>query len=131
MSYGFGTVLSLPYDQAVPVVREALAGQGFGVLSEIDVTSTMKTKLDADMEDYVIVGACNPQLAHQALDQDRSIGLLLPCNVVVRSLDANSCQVEVLDPGLLSQLSDAPGLREIADVAAGKLRTALDHLESL
>lgn len=128
MSYGSAAVLPLPFPEAVARVRAALAGQGFGVLTEIDVKATMKAKLDADMEDYVILGACNPALAHRALAADRSIGLLLPCNVVVRSAGENKSTVEMLDPTVMSQVSEAPGLDDIAAQAAEKLRAALAAL---
>jgi uncharacterized protein (DUF302 family) len=122
------TTLAVPYDQAVDRVRGALAEQGFGVLTEIDVKATLKTKLDADMEDYVILGACNPALAHQALDSDRSIGLLLPCNVVVRAVGDCESVVEVLDPLVISRTSAASGVEQVANAAATKLRAALEKL---
>jgi len=128
MSYGSTAVLPLLFPEAVDRVRTALADQGFGVLTEIDVKATMKAKLDADMEDYVILGACNPALAHRALAADRSIGLLLPCNVVVRSAGDNKSTVEMLDPTVISQVSEAPGLDDIAAQAAQKLRSALAAL---
>jgi uncharacterized protein (DUF302 family) len=128
MSYGMSTTLAVPYDEAVARVRAALAEQGFGVLTEIDVKSTLKTKLDADMEDYVILGACNAALAHQALDADRSLGLLLPCNVVVRAVGESESVVEVLDPLVISRVSTAAGVEEVANAAAAKLRAAVEHL---
>lgn len=85
MEYARTITLDLPYDQAVPRVKEAFAEQGFGTLTEIDVRATLKNKIGEDIEDYVILGACNPHLAHRALDIEREIGLLLPCNVVVRA----------------------------------------------
>ena len=97
MSYGTQVTLAEPFGEAVALVRAALAGQGFGVLTEIDVTATLKAKLGEQMEDYVILGACNPPSAHQALGIDRGIGLLLPCNVVVRA-GPNGTIVEALDP---------------------------------
>src|ERR1041385_3933883 len=97
-TYGFGTVVNLPYERTLERTRDALKQQGFGVLTEIDVKATMKTKLDADFRPYVILGACNPPLAHRALSADLGIGLLLPCNVVVYdNLDGTST-VEVMDP---------------------------------
>ena len=116
------------YDEALAKLPGALKTEGFGVLTEIDVKATMKAKLDADMEDYVILGACNPALAHRALAADRSIGLLLPCNVVVRSAGDNTSTVEMLDPAVMSQVSQAPGLDDIAAQAAQKLRSALAAL---
>ena len=92
MRYDRTVRLDIDFATAVARTRDALAAQGFGILTEIDVTATLKAKLDHDMEDYVILGACNPSLAHRALDTDRSVGLLLPCNVVVRREgDGNVC----------------------------------------
>ena len=123
MSYGTSIRLALPFDEAVARVKTALADEGFGVLSEIDVRATMKKKLDADMEDYVILGACNPPLAHRALDADRSVGLLLPCNVVVRAAGEGSSIVETLDPLVITKLAAGPGLDEVAEDAAVRLRS--------
>ena len=128
MSYGTSVTLDMPFADALGRVRAALAEQGFGVLTEIDVTATMRAKLGEEMEDYVILGACNPPAARQALAVDRSIGLLLPCNVVVRSSGDGGSTVEVLDPTVISQVSDATGLDEIASEASEKLQTALDAL---
>lgn len=130
MSYGMSTTLPLPYDEAVTRVRDALAEQGFGVLTEIDVQATLKAKLDADMEHYVILGACNPALAQQALDSDRSIGLLLPCNVVVRALDAGHTIVEILDPVVIAGLSPTPTVERMAETASAKLHAALQALNA-
>ena len=120
--------LNVPYDEAVKRTRDALAEQGFGVLTEIDVTATLKKKIDVDMEDYVILGACNPPLAHQGLEADRSLGLLLPCNVVVRSVGPEESVIEVLDPQVMMQVSGAAGLESVAEQAAAKLRAALATL---
>ena len=124
------TTLSLPYDETVTLVRDALVEQGFGVLTEIDVKATLKAKLDADMEDYVILGACNPILAHQALDADRSIGLLLPCNVVVRAIDDAETSVEILDPLVIAGISRSPAVDLMADTASAKLHAALGTLKA-
>jgi len=101
MEYGQGIELLLPYSEAVQAVKAALKEQGFGVLTEIDVKATMREKIDRDIEGYVILGACNPHLASQALDVDRRIGLLLPCNVVVRDGGNGRTVVEVLDPHVM------------------------------
>jgi uncharacterized protein (DUF302 family) len=127
MTYGRSTTLSTPFPDAVAQVREALSEQGFGVLTEIDVTATLKNKLDEDMEDYLILGACNPPLAHQALEADRSIGLLLPCNVVVRA-DGEQTVVEFLDPQVMADVADRPEVKAVADEAGRRLDAALAAL---
>ena len=127
MSYGTHLTLEEPFTEAVARVRAALAGQGFGVLTEIDVTATLKAKIGADMEPYVILGACNPRLAHRVLDVDRSLGLLLPCNVVVRA-DGDGALVQVLDPQVMVEVPEKAELRPIADEAGRLLRAALADL---
>ena len=128
MSYGSSVILDVPFSEAVARVRAALAGQGFGVLTEIDVTATLKAKLGQQIEDYVILGACNPPLAHRALAADRSIGLLLPCNVVVRAAGTGTI-VEALDPQIMATLTGRPELKPVADEAARRLATALAGLK--
>ena len=108
-------------------MREALKAQGFGVLTEIDMRTTLRDKLGQEMEDYLILGACNPPLAHQALGADSSIGLLLPCNVVVRA-GAGHAIVEALDPQTMVTITGQPALQPVADEAAVRLRTALESL---
>jgi len=130
MDYGMTVTLDLPYDQAVPAVKQALQDQGFGVLTEIDAQATMKEKLGEDMEPYLILGACNPQLAHRALDVDRQIGLLLPCNVVVRAEGENRTVVSALDPQIMVTIPEREDLRPIADDAGRRIRAALDALTS-
>ena len=125
--YGIGTTLDVPFADAVPRVREALSEQGFGVLTEIDVTATMQEKLGETMEDFVILGACNPPLAHRALTAERSIGLLLPCNVVVRA-DGDRSVVEAMDPTVMSRLTSTPEIAAVAEEAGQRLRAALDAL---
>ena len=127
MSYGTAVTVDAPFQDTLARVRRELAEEGFGVLTEIDVTATMKAKLDEDVEDYVILGACNPPLAHQALTADRSIGLLLPCNVVVRTT-ADGTTVEALDPQIMVQLTDNPALKAVADDAAARLQRALQRV---
>ena len=130
MTIAISTSSQSSFPDAVARTREALAGQGFGVLTEIDMKATLKAKLDQDMENYLILGACNPPLAHRAVNVDRQIGLLLPCNVVVRSdpSDDNRVLVEAMDPQLLVQVTGEPALQEIADEVTGKLRAALASL---
>jgi uncharacterized protein (DUF302 family) len=129
-TYGFGIVVNLSYDQAVERTRAALKDQGFGVITEIDVKATMRAKLEADFRPYVILGACNPPLAHRALSADLGLGLLLPCNVVVYdNLDGTST-VEAMDPqAALSLVGDNPVIAEVAREAHVRLRKALDMLK--
>ncbi|MGA2826554.1 MAG: DUF302 domain-containing protein [Streptosporangiaceae bacterium] len=127
MSYGTQITLDLPYAEAVGRVRAALTEQGFGVLTEIDVTATLQAKLGEKIENYVILGACNPPFASRALGIDRSIGLLLPCNVVVRSADGGTV-VEALDPQIMVTLTGRPELKPVADEVAGRLSNALASL---
>ncbi|MFC8938536.1 DUF302 domain-containing protein [Streptomyces griseoincarnatus] len=117
------------FGTAVAAVRRALADQGFGVLTEIDVRATLKAKLDHDMEDYLILGACNPPLAHRALEADRSIGLLLPCNVVVRR-DGDHALVQALDPGTMVTVTGLDALAPVADEATARLDAALSSLSA-
>jgi uncharacterized protein (DUF302 family) len=130
MDIALSTTLHTSFDDAVARTREALAAQGFGVLTEIDVKATLKTKLGEDIEDYLILGACNPPLAHRAIEVDRQIGLLLPCNVVVRSDPdhAGVVQVEAMNPQLLVDVTGEPALNPIAEEVTGKLQAAIDAL---
>uniref|UniRef100_A0A831TF96 DUF302 domain-containing protein n=1 Tax=Thermorudis peleae TaxID=1382356 RepID=A0A831TF96_9BACT len=127
VTYGFGTTLDLPFDRAVERVKEALKVEGFGVLTEIDVQRTLREKLGQEMERYLILGACNPQLAHQALDREREIGLLLPCNVVVRGVEGGTW-VGIADPQALLSVTGNPALDELAAEAKARLQRALDSL---
>ncbi|MFJ8962630.1 DUF302 domain-containing protein [Lentzea sp. NPDC102401] len=129
MKYDLTTTVDLPYEDAVPAVRAALKEQGFGVLTEIDVRATMREKLGAEVEPYVILGACNPTLAHRALEVDRMIGLLLPCNVVVRAAGDRSL-VQALDPALMAAVPEREELRPIAEEAGRRIQAALDSLSS-
>ena len=124
---GFRTRLKLDYEQAVQAARAALQEEGFGVLTEIDVKATLKAKLDKDFRRYVILGACNPALAHRALDTDPSVGLLLPCNVIVYE-EGDGSVVAAVDPLSLLGVLDNPALREVAQEAEARLRRAIDGL---
>jgi len=127
MRYGTGITMDLPFAEAASRVRDALKDQGFGVLTEIDVTATLRAKLGEEMEDYLILGACNPPSARQALGIDRSIGLLLPCNVVVRATPEGTL-VEALDPQVMVTLTGRPELTPVADEVARRLASALAEL---
>lgn len=129
MSIGISVVVDAPFEVTVGRVRDALAAQGFGVLTEIDVKATLAAKLGAEMEDYLILGACNPPLAHRALEVDRSVGMLLPCNVVVRTVPEGT-QVDLLDPQLMVTATDLPELKPIADDAAARLTEVARSLQS-
>ncbi len=135
MGFALSTVLRTSFDDAVTRTREALAGQGFGVLTEIDMQATLKAKLGEDMEQYLILGACNPPLAHRAVDVNRQIGLLLPCNVVVRAdpadpADEAAVLVEAMDPQVLVDVTGEEQLKPVADEVAAKLRAAIDSLQN-
>jgi uncharacterized protein (DUF302 family) len=127
MSYGTSVTVRAPFAETVTRVREALAGQGFGVLTETDVTATLREKLGEQMEEYVILGACSPPFAHRALEIDRSIGLLLPCNIVVRTVPGGTV-VEALDPQVMVTLTGRPELKSIADEVTRRLSNALAGL---
>ncbi|MEU2823123.1 DUF302 domain-containing protein [Streptomyces bacillaris] len=127
MTYSRTVHVDGDFAQTVTAVREALAEQGFGILTEIDVQATLKEKLGHEMEDYLILGACNPPLAHQAIEADRSIGLLLPCNVVVRT-DGDRIAVQALDPATMVTLTGQDALKPVAEEATRRLDNALSAL---
>ncbi|KAA0922882.1 DUF302 domain-containing protein [Rhodococcus sp. IEGM 1401] len=118
------TRVNTTFEDTVDATRKALSEQGFGILTEIDMQATLKSKIDADIERYVILGACNPRLAKGAIDTDRQVGLLLPCNVVVRA-DGGSTIVEAMNPQVMVGLSDASGLADVADEATALLQAAI------
>jgi uncharacterized protein (DUF302 family) len=130
MDIALSTELRTSFDDAVARTRAALAEQGFGVLTEIDVKATPKAKLGHNMEDYLTLGACNPPLAHRAVEVDRQIGVLLPCNVVIRTDPdhADIVLVEAMNPRLLVDVTGEPRLNPIAEEVTGKLQAAIDSL---
>jgi uncharacterized protein (DUF302 family) len=133
MTYTLTVTVPLAWEDAVERTREALAGQGFGILSEINVRATFEAKLGADageeLGDYVILGACNPMLARRALSAEPDMGALLPCNVVVRRPpDASQTTIQAIDPQTMVKLSDSPEVQEVANDADARLRAALASL---
>lgn len=133
MGIALSTTLRGSFDDALTRTREALAAQGFGVLTEIDMKATLSTKLGEsagdELGDYVILGACNPPLAQRAVSIDRQIGLLLPCNVVVRrEPDDTTVHVEAMNPQLLVEVTGEAELRPVADEVTAKLQSAIDSL---
>ena len=129
MSYALSTLVSTPYDETVEAVRAALGEQGFGVLTEIDIKATLKKKLDVDVPAQVILGACRPPLAHAALQAEASIGLLLPCNVVVRET-GDGTVVEAVDPQTMVAMTDNDDQQPVADEAKERLEKALASLSA-
>lgn len=127
--YGFGKTVETDPETAVLRVTEELQNQGFGVLSDIDVSATLKNKLGEDMPPYRILGACNPQFAHKALTNEPSIGLLLPCNVVVRQDQQGTTHVEFMDPNAVLDLVDNPVVHEVAEEVRSRLDQVLAALQ--
>lgn len=120
-TYGFGLALDASYESAIPMVKEALKAEGFGVLSEIDVRATLKEKVGADMPPYLILGACNPSLAHKALTTEPNIGLMLPCNVVVRA-EGGQTRVDFADPVAMLGVARNTDLTAVASEARQRLQ---------
>ena len=126
--YGFNVTVAGTMDEVRETVIGELQKEGFGVLTEIDVAATLKKKIDVDRKPYVILGACNPALANQAINADPDIGLLLPCNVVVREEDDGSITVAFMDPAAVLGLVDKEGVKELAGEVRGKLERVRDAL---
>lgn len=127
MRYGFSRVMKLSYDQAVEKVTEELRKEGFGVLTTIDVKDTLKKKLGLDFKKYVILGACNPPLAHRALEAEEEIGLLLPCNVIVYE-KGNETVVSAFDPQVMTKIIENPAVNPIADEVESRLKRVIEAL---
>jgi len=126
--YAFSTVLDTSYEDAVSKVTEALKEEGFGILTEIDVKSTLKKKLGVDFRKYVILGACNPPYAHRTLQADLDVGLLLPCNVIVYETDDKKAYVSALNPVSALEVIKSQELRSIAGEVSEKLKRVLDRV---
>ncbi len=128
--YGLQVSVNAPYQEAVDKVTAALKEEGFGVLTEIDVKATLKKKLDADFRRYIILGACNPNLAYQALQNELELGLLLPCNVIVYETDEGQSMVSIMDPLIMVQVADNQNLQNIANEAKARLTRVAESLAS-
>ena len=128
MSYALTTSVRRSFADTLAATRESLVDQGFGVLTEIDIQATLKAKLDVDVPAQVILGACRPPLAHAALQVEPSVGLLLPCNFVVRYLDDETTVVEALDPKVMMSLTHNDALSSVAEDAGGRIAAALATL---
>jgi uncharacterized protein (DUF302 family) len=129
--YGFNVTLKTTVPEAIDRVKDALATEGFGVLSEIDVAGTLKKKLDLDRRPYHILGACNPKLASQALEADADIGLLLPCNVIVREEENGQVTVGFMDPVAVLALVDKEGIAQLANEVRSRLERVRDLLTAV
>ena len=128
MSYHFSKRLDVPFDQAVTRVIEALKREGFGVLTDIDVSATLKSKLGVEFRPYRILGACNPQLAHRALQLEDKIGTMLPCNVIVQEHAGDGVEVSAVDPVASMQAIKNPRLAELAKEVQAKLKRVVEGL---
>ena len=126
--FGIRVTLDVPYETAIEKATAALKEEGFGVLTEIDVKATLKKKLDVDFQRYVILGACNPKLAYQALQNEQEIGLLLPCNVIVYETDEGQSTISIVDPISMMGVVDSASLQRVADQAKEKLTRVAESL---
>jgi len=128
MNYHISKIVDAPLDEARQRVVDALADAGFGILTEIDVQATMKKKLDRDMKPYVILGACNPEMAWQAMQHEPKIGTMLPCNVIVREIDSGRSEVSAVDPEASMQAIENPKLTEVAGQVRKRLEGVIDAI---
>jgi len=127
-TYGISTKVSLPYEQALAKTREALKAEGFGVITEIDVKKTVKEKLGEEFRPYIILGACNPPLAHRAISMEPEIGLLMPCNVCVWDNMDGTSTVAAVDVSALFYIVQNPALQEIAETVSARLRRVVESI---
>lgn len=127
MAYAVSVTVNRPFDEVVDQVRQALGEQGFGVITEIDMKATLKKKIDVDIEPQIILGACNPPAAHHALQAEPSVGVLLPCNVVVRAA-GDTTIVEAIDTATMVELTGNPAMASVADDIGARLKSALDSI---
>lgn len=128
MAYVYSKTLDTTFDEAVAKTRDALAAEGFGVITEIDIQKTLKAKIGVDFRRYLILGACNPALAYEALKLEANVGAMLPCNVVVQEAGGGQIEVSAIDPVASMQAIDNPELKEKASLVGGKLRSAIERL---
>jgi uncharacterized protein (DUF302 family) len=128
---GLNVTLAVPYEEAIEKATAALKEEGFGVLTEIDVKATLKKKLDVDFRRYVILGACNPNLAYRALQTELDLGLLLPCNVIVYETDDGQSRVSIIDPLFMVSVVDNESLQEVAGQARERLSRVTEKLAGL
>ena len=126
--YGLKSTLNLPYEETIEKVTAALKEEGFGVLTQIDVKATLKKKLNADFQRYIILGACNPNLAYQALQSELEIGLLLPCNVIVYETGEGQSTVSIVNPLSMLGVVDSPSLKVVANEAQTRLQRVVEVL---
>jgi uncharacterized protein (DUF302 family) len=125
---GIGKDVQMPFETALEKIQEALKKEGFGIVSRIDIKATMKEKLGVDFPSFVILGACNPPLAHKALTLEPEVGLLLPCNVVVREVGAGKVRVEAINAGTMASLFPGAGLEEVSNEANSRLTRAIEWI---
>ncbi len=128
MSYYYSKTLGISFDEALVKVTQELKNEGFGILTEIDVKETMKKKMNVDFRKYKILGACNPPLAHKAIQIEDKIGTMLPCNVIVQELSEGKIEVAAIDPVASMQAVENPKLREVANQVQAKLKRVIDSL---
>ena len=128
MGYYFSKTLGISFDEALARVTEELKKEGFGILTEIDVKETMKKKMNVDFRKYKILGACNPPLAHKAMQTEDKIGTMLPCNVIVQEMSEGQIEVAAIDPVASMQAVENPKLQDVADQVRVKLKRVIDSL---